>query len=357
MADAVPFVLAGDERFRALAALSARLNHLDMTRLLVNLIDTVSAEALSWLAEQFHVMGDEGWNAAHDDAARRALIKSAIELHRYKGTPWAVRQALATIGLERVKLVENWQVSPRRPAYTFRALFPPEPALQDAGQVRRIRGLIDEYKNLRSHYDVAISLNPTKPDEPVDAPADIPGQTGIRHLGIWHLPRHLPRFLANFQPGIGMAGVSIARLGPSTSPFVSSATTSQHMAATMVARLGPGWPTQGWRQWQAPRTPSLRTFAGWRSQGVLVLRPQGTPPQATLRCGLSAVARPVARPWPASPYAWRNWQRPNAAQENISEFALGLAQGYSQTSGVIWTRPGEGTSWDLLANIQSGFGE
>lgn len=106
MADAVANVLAGDPRFKALAALSERLSDLDRTVLLVYLVDLVTPEALPHLAEQFHVMGLEGWAAADTEDARRQLIKQSIELHRHKGTPWAMKRALAPLGLE-VELIDQ----------------------------------------------------------------------------------------------------------------------------------------------------------------------------------------------------------------------------------------------------------
>lgn len=106
MADAVTPVLAQDPTFSTLARLSERLMTLDIRRLLIYLVDLVEEDALPCLGEQFHIMGDEGWNFAADDAARRALIKAAIELHRYKGTPWAVRQALDVLGFE-VELIDQ----------------------------------------------------------------------------------------------------------------------------------------------------------------------------------------------------------------------------------------------------------
>lgn len=99
MADAVPNLLARDSRFGPLSTLTERIQGLDVSKLLVYLIDLVDADALPHLADQFHVMGLEGWNAALTEESRRALIQSAIELHRHKGTPWALKRALAPLGL------------------------------------------------------------------------------------------------------------------------------------------------------------------------------------------------------------------------------------------------------------------
>jgi P2-related tail formation protein len=41
------------------------------------------------------------------EAAQRELLKSAIALHRFRGTPWAIKQALASLGWATVSLLEG----------------------------------------------------------------------------------------------------------------------------------------------------------------------------------------------------------------------------------------------------------
>lgn len=148
MADAVPPILAQDPTFGPLAQLTERLTGLDMTRLLIYLVDLVEDDALPYLGEQFHIMGGEGWDFAADDAVRRALIKSAIELHRYKGTPWAIKQALTKLGLERIALVEH-------PDGAHWAEFDVDITVVDRPLAEtiypQITQLIDTYKPARSH--------------------------------------------------------------------------------------------------------------------------------------------------------------------------------------------------------------
>ena len=96
-----------DKRMVLLEQLFAeRLAGLDLSVLLVNLIDRVEASALVWLGKQFSLFGD-GWELAKDDTARRELIKTAIEIHRYKGTPWAIKQALQVLGFGDAVLIEH----------------------------------------------------------------------------------------------------------------------------------------------------------------------------------------------------------------------------------------------------------
>ncbi len=75
-----------------------RFSELQMDALLVYLVDTVEESALIYLANQFDVMGFKGFGLAHTVDEKREVIKRAIELHRYKGTIWAIKQALTTIG-------------------------------------------------------------------------------------------------------------------------------------------------------------------------------------------------------------------------------------------------------------------
>ncbi|HAT1684425.1 TPA: phage tail protein I [Klebsiella oxytoca] len=126
----IPLVpaLAKDARFRHLAALTARLQDIDLTPLLVYLVDLTEPTALPWLADQFALTGDNGWSLAESEDARRALIKNAIELHRYKGTPWSVRQVIRNLGFGEVELREGSDrldpaIAAKYPAATRWALY------------------------------------------------------------------------------------------------------------------------------------------------------------------------------------------------------------------------------------------
>ena len=128
-----------DTRTQALLVLIARLAALDLTTLLVYRIDSVVASALPFLAWQFDILsplwqliapvalgvdaltnidllidvdnlieaGGLVTELALTEAAQRDLLKSAIGLHRFRGTPWAIKQALASLGWATVTLLEG----------------------------------------------------------------------------------------------------------------------------------------------------------------------------------------------------------------------------------------------------------
>lgn len=102
----LPPPLEGDISLRTLGRLAGRLDNIDLSVLMVFLVDIVDSSALPWLGEQFSLSGD-GWELAESDDVRRMLMKAAIELHRYKGTPWSIREVIRRFGFGEVDLIEG----------------------------------------------------------------------------------------------------------------------------------------------------------------------------------------------------------------------------------------------------------
>ena len=143
----------------------ARFESLDLSAVLMYIIDNCPESALFYLAGQFDVLGLKGWNIAQTEAERRELIKRAIELHRFKGTPFSIKEAVKSVGFDDIEIIEgvgvdydgeydydgtityaggNWA--------TFRVIiFLPNDFTIDAGNLELTRDLILEYKNARSH--------------------------------------------------------------------------------------------------------------------------------------------------------------------------------------------------------------
>lgn len=152
-----------------------RFSGIALDVLLVYLIDTVPAASLPFLAEQFDVLGYKGWKLAKTEMEQRELIKRSIELHRYKGTVWAVKEAIKTIGYPDAELIEHVQTGQNGWA-TFRILLAAGDKKISAGEIEELKKMVNCYKNARSHladlsYTIdffdAISLL----DESFEAPA------------------------------------------------------------------------------------------------------------------------------------------------------------------------------------------
>lgn len=174
MANILPTSIANVQWLAAMDAVAKeRFENLDLSIILMYVVDTAPEPALFYLAEQFDVLGNKGWNLSPTTEERRALVKRAIELHQYKGTPWAIKEALKSVGFDDASIIEgvgidydgqydydgvifysggNWA--------TFRVIIEiPDGFVIDAGNIELARALILEYKNARSHLiDISFRL-------------------------------------------------------------------------------------------------------------------------------------------------------------------------------------------------------
>ncbi|NTU68918.1 MAG: phage tail protein [Chlorobiaceae bacterium] len=96
-----------DANTLALNELIDRMGTVDLTPLLVYIINDVTEAALPLLLEQFHVAGNEGGRLAENATNRRYLLRIAIELHRMKGTPAGLKYVIAAAGFGNVTIIER----------------------------------------------------------------------------------------------------------------------------------------------------------------------------------------------------------------------------------------------------------
>lgn len=87
----------------ALAGIRKRALNTDGLRHLWSALYCLEA-ALPWLSWTLSV---EAWHEAKSDDARRALILNSIEIHRHKGTPWALRLLIRSLGFGEVDILER----------------------------------------------------------------------------------------------------------------------------------------------------------------------------------------------------------------------------------------------------------
>jgi Phage tail protein (Tail_P2_I) len=222
MADLIQPGIA-DERGQAFDTLVAEsYDALDLTRLLIYRIAEVNADALPHLGWQFHVTGIEGWDLASSEADRRALIARAIELHRYKGTPWAVKTALTTLGFGEPTLIEG--IGPVRRDGEVRRNGAIPHAVQNrwavfdvafdlgerglaAGDGQRMVALVQTWKNARSHLRrITFRLGVTDTVAPTDVLHTV-GRSGLRDNAFAGLVHH---------DGACARNGTVARCGPDT---------------------------------------------------------------------------------------------------------------------------------------------
>jgi phage tail P2-like protein len=145
-------------------------------------IDEIEDEnLLDLLGWQFHI---EEYNKAQDIQEKKALIKNAIELHRHKGTLYAIKKVLEIFSMD-TKIYEWFQSIPEPYNLTLKQLKPyefvavlnvnrkVENQLFSQQTQEYMKDLINEYKNVRSHL-AGVILEAT-PSTTIATPSTISG--------------------------------------------------------------------------------------------------------------------------------------------------------------------------------------
>jgi phage tail P2-like protein len=144
----------------AINELADRVGSLDITPLLVRLIDDVPAALLPYLAAEFHIVGWEGWLLAESESQQRQVIKESAYLHRVKGTPYAIERIFTILGLDGA-LQEWWQYDGL--PYHFRLNITTSDGRQIMNnQLAALMTMVMAFKNIRSQLD-AISIIAVQP--------------------------------------------------------------------------------------------------------------------------------------------------------------------------------------------------
>lgn len=100
-------IIERDQRYKMIADTGLRYDLIDAVKLMPRLVELVVPEHLGLLAESRSILNEDGYWLAESDQMRRRLIKGAYELHRYKGTPWAVREIVRRLGFGEVEIIEG----------------------------------------------------------------------------------------------------------------------------------------------------------------------------------------------------------------------------------------------------------
>jgi P2-related tail formation protein len=207
-----------DSRSQALLVLIERLDALDLSPMLVYRIDSVPASALPFLAWQFDIISPlwqtlapviqsvdtitdvdalididtltEGPSAVKLQAtdvvaAQRSLVKMAIQLHRFRGTTWSIKNALATLGWSGVSIAEgqtSWggtQYPSNEGWAVFRVMIHLEPGQSiDPSATGIATSTVNVFKPARSLLDSFIFVLPAQIDS-APTPSDSLTMGGI----------------------------------------------------------------------------------------------------------------------------------------------------------------------------------
>lgn len=136
---------------RALEASAARISDVPTPLRELYKPDTCPVELLPWLAWHLSI---DSWKSSWPEEVRRARIKSAMSIHRKKGTANAVREVVAAFG-GAILLQAWWQKTPKGLPHTFDLLMTLSGSGEHTATAEFVDDVIDEVKRakpVRSHF-------------------------------------------------------------------------------------------------------------------------------------------------------------------------------------------------------------
>lgn len=138
--------------------------------LILSRIDELSEEVVNLLAWQFHV---EGYELAETLEEKRNMVRNSIELHRYKGTKYALLKVLELLNLRGD--IQEWHEYAGDP-YKFKVSIDLLTRGIDEETSSILDNLIQEYKNARSWLESLDIYLTNKSAVPVFVPKVLSGE-------------------------------------------------------------------------------------------------------------------------------------------------------------------------------------
>jgi phage tail P2-like protein len=143
---------------RALDILEERLFRLPVAMISKDPM-TVSEALLDHLAWENSV---DVWDVDWPEDIKRSVVAMSAEVHRFKGTPYAIKRALDALGVS-TELVEWWQASPEAArgtfdvtAYAGRALYSDEDVFINQKMVRSIIAVLERVAPVSRGFTIAV---------------------------------------------------------------------------------------------------------------------------------------------------------------------------------------------------------
>ncbi len=145
------------------------------------------------------------WDPAWSDDVKRAVIDAAPEVHRHKGTVYAVKTALSALGVD-ATVSEWWQTSPRGTPYTFDVTAFAKARLYD--------GPLLDARLIRVVFASVLHAKPESRAFDLTVAATFPATLGLASVAIARSRTSVamhPRNFRELAAPLGLAPAAIAR--------------------------------------------------------------------------------------------------------------------------------------------------
>jgi phage tail P2-like protein len=163
---------------------------------------TCPAALLPYLAWERSV---DVWDPAWPEATKRAVIAAAPDVHRHKGTVYAVKAVLGALQVD-ADVTEWWQETPKAAPYTFKVIAQARARLYD--------GPLLDARLIKSVFSAVMRVKPLSRAFDLTVAANMPGALGAAGIGVARSVVRVPAYADNsetFSAPLGAAGVAVAR--------------------------------------------------------------------------------------------------------------------------------------------------
>ena len=145
------------------------------------------------------------WDPLWPDAVQRAAIRAAPIVHRHKGTVYAVKTALAALGMD-AEVREWWQETPRGEPYTF--------TVRAFARARLYDGPLLDVRLIRVAYASVLRAKPESRLFDLTVTATLPATLGLAPVGLARLRVQRAacvRVRTGLTRGLGLAPIGVPR--------------------------------------------------------------------------------------------------------------------------------------------------
>ncbi len=132
------------------------LENIDYTKFTVTIPENLNENVLPYIAEQRHILGNEGWNSALTKEEKCGVIHKSFSLHRKKGTLGAINDILKIYNAS-IEYI-NWTEYNGIPHH-YKIVLSIENENFDTTKIKEMLSKIKEYKQLRAKQDTFETVN------------------------------------------------------------------------------------------------------------------------------------------------------------------------------------------------------
>lgn len=199
-------IVSPTPREGAIASADAAVSDVDAGLILRAGSPDIAQVPSAYLPARAQARSVDVWDETWPDEVKRAVIVAAPDVHRHKGTVYAVKASLGALGID-ATITEWWQSVPKGAPYTF--------TVKAYARARLYDGPLLDARLIRAAYASILSVKPESRAFDLSVGARLIARPGVVPvlIGKAVCARALaPRPVAKFSAVLGLGGVIVPKV-------------------------------------------------------------------------------------------------------------------------------------------------